>query len=130
MKEKELDIDDKLDSIVICKTMNLEKNLPLVILEMELTFEIKDVTVELMTDTFMASNPQDPQIKAFQYLFYDSVQDFSDDLDINQDELQNKMGSLVVKDTYSDLFSKNFKQNEYLSRVNTGIIFRIGNGEI
>ena len=116
VKKKELDVDDKLDSIVICKTMNLEKNLPLVILEIELAFEIKDVTVELMTDALMTNINQDSKVKAFQYMFYDSIQGFTDDLDLTPDELQKKMGKLTIKDTNSELFTEKFKQNEYLSK--------------
>jgi hypothetical protein len=114
MKKKELDKDDQLDSIVICKTMNLEKNLPLVILEVELGFEIKNVTVEIETDILVGNNPDNAK-KAFHYLFYDSVVD-SGEKGVNADQLQNQMGSLQIRDSYSNLFTENFKQNEYLGR--------------
>jgi hypothetical protein len=113
MKKKELDKEDKLDSIAISKTMNLEKNLPLVILEVELGFEIKNVTVEIETDNLLDS--QKTGKKAFDYLFYDSIVN-SSQKEINQDKLQNVMGSLLVRDTYSNLFTQNFKKNEYLGR--------------
>lgn len=114
MKKRELDVGDKLDSLVICKTMNLEKNIPLVILEVELAFEIKDVTVELATDNLLHSAPQDQSGKAFQYMFYDSAQNGANELNVEQ--LQNRMGSLVIRDTHSQLFAHNFRENEYLGK--------------
>lgn len=110
MKKKQLDAGDRLDSIVICKTMNLEKNLPLVILEVELSFEIKDVVVELPAEDVSQNGA-----RAFHYTFFDSICGAATTL--GQDRLQRKMGGLSVKDTYSELFKANFKENEYLGET-------------
>lgn len=93
--------------------MNLEKNLPLVILEVELGFEIKDVTVELTTDDLLQSTGGQTG-KAFHYMFYDSVQ--NGPVELGQEQLQKRMGSLSIRDTHGKLFSANFRENEYLGR--------------
>lgn len=116
MKKKELNATDKLDSIVISKTMNLEKNLPLVILEIELSFEIKNTIVEMDESNLVGTAIGDAKERGFQYMFFDSIQQSYSSSEVDLDSLQKKMGNLTLKDTYSSLFNKNFMHNEYLSR--------------
>ena len=99
-----------MDSKVIVKSMNLEKNLPLVILEVELNFEILNVVYDL--------NSKGESLQPFKFLFHESSQRVIRSDNFNVDTFHTKMNDLSIKDQYGEHFNLNFKQNQYLGNSN------------
>ena len=104
--------------------MNLEKNLPLVFLEIELKFEIANTTIDFMATKSKSLNPDEINIQPYDYVFHESAQMVTLNEENNLvDQLQNQTNGILVKDVYGDLFGMHFRKNEMISKADLLISF-------
>lgn len=117
LKKKNLNENDIVEYLIQCKNSNLEKNLPLILLEIDIQFEIKNCSIDLshiLENSIIDSSSDNAHLK---YLFFESPQTLiKENEEIPLDKLQNQMKNVLIRDLYSPVFNKFFKKNEYISK--------------
>ena len=119
MSKLDLEFEDSVESRIATKANNLEKNLPMVILEINLSFEVMNISIPV-SDTVnleQEANYAEGEFRPFQYLFSETAFPEKVPGDQGIEEIRNKTSNLLIKDTSGALYNRFFKNNQYNSKA-------------